>query len=244
MEFAKRKNLWRDESGAAMVEFTAAALTFFLLVFGSVEFANAYYQWNAATKAVQWGARVAAVSSPVAIGLTTLTGTEGGAQPPSAMPSFDYTCAATAKDGSAGTCTVGNYSAAAMQRIVFGIAGQLSCADLSSFTAGQQKLRIGMCHLFPRIDDARKVTVRYQYTGLGYAGRPGTGGNTGGPVPTITVSLHQRTNANDANVLQFQFILIGGLMNAAGAAIPDFIDMPSFATTVTGEDLTSAATGS
>ena len=234
MEFAKRKNLWRDESGAAMVEFTAAALTFFLIVFGSVEFANAYYQWNAATKAVQWGARVAAVSDPVSDDLKTLKGTESGAIPGAAMPAFDRICTSTSVTGSTGTCSPGGtYSAAAMQRIVFGLAGRTTCV------ASTTERDIGMCHLFTRIVDAQKVTVRYQSTGLGYAGRPGTGGNTGGPVPTITVSLHQRANANDTNVLQFQFILIGGLMNAAGAALPDFIDMPSFATTVTGEDLTA-----
>ena len=65
MVSGSHKNIWRDESGAVLIEFTAAAFTFFIILFGVVEFANVYYQWNAATKAVQLGARLAAVSDPV-----------------------------------------------------------------------------------------------------------------------------------------------------------------------------------
>ena len=225
---AKRKNLWSDESGAAMVEFTAAALTFFLLVFGSVEFANAYYQWNAATKAVQWGARVAAVSEPVANNLKTFTGVENGTLPGVILASGAYDCTCSGATGACtGTMPAGAlgcyYLAAPMQRIVYGAEGRTTCV------ASTSDRDIGMCHLFPRIL-LSKVVVRYQYTGLGYAGRPG------GAVPTITVSL------GGTPKLQFEFILIGGLMNAAGAAFPAAIDMPSFATTVTGEDLTAQGT--
>lgn len=225
MEFAKRKNFWRDTGGAAMVEFTAAAFTFFVILFGSVEFANAYYQWNAATKAVQWGARVAAVSNPVASDLTALSGVGGSVLPGDPMPTFDRICTASNAAGSLGSCTVVNsYDAAAMQAIVFGRA-----ADGTAYTTCQTTpSSLGMCNLFPRIASAANVSIRYQYTGLGYAGRPG------GAVPTITVSL------GGSPPLKFEFILIGGLMKVVNSAFPDAIDMPSFATTVTGEDLASA----
>ena len=230
---AKTRNLWKDQSGAVMIEFTVAALVFFLMVFGAVEFANVFYQWNAATKAVQWGARVAAVSDPVSSDLATLTGVGGAVLPGYPMPAFDRVCTATNASGSTGTCTnSGTYRAGAMQAIVYG----RDAAGTAYTICQASPTNIGMCNLFSNITSAANVVVEYQYTGLGYAGRPG------GPVPTITVSLHQRATPTtvDANVLQFQFILIGGLMKIGNAAFPDFIDLPSFATTVTGEDLASA----
>ena len=236
---AKRKNLLHDTSGAVLIEFTVAAAMFFLLLFGSVEFANAFYQWNAATKAVQWGARVAAVSDPVAANLKTFTGVENGTLPGDVLPSAAYDCVCKGSTGactgtmpaSAPACSIGATGLASLQRIVYGVAGATTCGTSTS------NRDMGMCHLFPRLT-IKNVDVEYQYTGLGYAGRPG------GPVPTITVRVHQRLTPStvDADVLQFQFILIGGLMRIANAAFPDFIDLPSFATTVTGEDLT--ATGS
>ena len=205
---AERRNIWRDESGAAMLEFTAAAFTFFIVLFGVVEFANVFYQWNAATKAVQLGARLAAVSNPVANDLSTLTGLSNSVLPGDPMPAFDRVCTSTNASGTAGTCTNGTYSAAAMQTIVFG-RGKTACATPTS------NRDVGMCNLFTRVAP-QNVIVRYQYTKLGYAGRPG------GPVPTITVSLRNLT---------YDFVMIGGLAGLGP------ISLPSFATTVTGEDL-------
>ena len=37
----------------------------FLFLLGAIDFLFAFYQWNAAAKAVQVGARIAAVSTPV-----------------------------------------------------------------------------------------------------------------------------------------------------------------------------------
>ena len=105
-------------------------------------------------------------------------------------------------------------------------------------------LNIGMCSILGGMYDQnglpltpRNVTVRYQYTGLGYAGRPGgpcgyglpvvpcgPDGLTrlGGAVPTITVSL---------TGVSHNFTLVGGLAGITSVALP------TFATTVTGEDL-------
>ena len=76
-----------------------------------------------------------------------------------------------------------------------------------------------MCDVFGRVTPAN-VIVKYEYTGLGYAGRPG------GPVPTITISLQN---------LNFQFYFLGGLMGFGNIA------MPAMTTTITGEDLSSSA---
>ena len=64
--FVRLKAFRRDESGATIIEAAATMLTFFLILFGIIEFSFLYYQWNAATKAVQYGARIAAVVCIVA----------------------------------------------------------------------------------------------------------------------------------------------------------------------------------
>ena len=223
----KRANLWRDENGAAMLEFTAAAFTFFIILFGTIDFAQVFFKWNLATKATQLGARLAAVSNPVANNLTTLTGVGGAVLPGDPMPTFDYTCTTTSATGATGTCTnTGNYSAAAMQTIFYGRGNATqTCIDTG--------LNLGMCNILGGMSDQngaaltpKNVTVRYQYTGLGYAGRPGpVPTSPGGPVPTITVSL---------TGVSHNFTLVGGLAGITSVALP------TFSTTVTGEDLASA----
>ncbi len=214
----KRPNLWSDESGAAMLEFTAAAFTFFIILFGTIDFAQIYFKWNLATKATQLGARLATVSNPIAGVLPTLTGVGGAVLPGDPMPTFDYTCTTTSATGATGTCTnTGNYIAAAMQTIFFGRGNGTTCNGTG--------LNIGMCNILGGMSDQNgaaltpiNVKVRYQYTGLGYAGRPG------GPVPTITVSL---------TGLSHNFTLVGGLAGITS------ISLPTFATTITGEDLSA-----
>ena len=214
-----RPNFRDDENGAALLEFTVAAFTFFIILFGTLDFAQVYFKWNLATKATQFGARLATVSDPVAGALTTLTGVGGAVLPGGPMPAFDYTCTPTSANGSAGTCTnSGTYNVAAMQTIFYGRGNGTSCTGTG--------LNIGMCNLLGGMVNAngtaltaQNVTIRYQYTGLGYAGRPG------GPVPTITVSL---------TGISHNFTLVGGLANIAS------VTLPAFATTVTGEDLAVA----
>ena len=74
---------------------------------------------------------------------------------------------------------------------------------------------MGMCDVFTRIRP-QNVVIRYQFTGLGYAGRPG------GMVPTITVSLKE---------LQFNWVALSGLLGLGP------ITIPGLKTTITGEDL-------
>src|SRR5260370_35811274 len=95
--------IMRDQDGGPLVE--AAILIPFLFVFllGSVDFLNAFNQWNQATKAVEVGARIAAVSDPVASGLNTIPGLGAPCsliQVGGTMPDFQVTC-----DGTTGACT-------------------------------------------------------------------------------------------------------------------------------------------
>jgi Flp pilus assembly protein TadG len=222
--------LMRDQDGGPLVE--AAILIPFLFVFllGSVDLLNAFNQWNQATKAVEVGARIAAVSDPVSNGLTNLpnavvnvatcpTSPSETCQYGDPMPSFQITC-----DGKAGTCnctgtctgiTSGttDYDAAAMNLIVFGRDGKGKCGDTTSYYT------TGMCDVFPTIT-ASNVKVVYAQTGLGYAGR------VVGPVPTITVSLQG---------LPFQFFFLNGLLGFLN------VTMPALTTTITGEALSSAS---
>src|SRR5439155_14092757 len=114
-------SLWRDEGGAVILEFTVTMLVFMTVLFGTIEFGYAFYQWNVATKAVQLGARLAAVSNPVASNLLTLTGLEDGTLPGAAMPNFNCVCsgATAACTGSVPSgATACTYNAAAMNALV------------------------------------------------------------------------------------------------------------------------------
>ncbi|RUU43911.1 MULTISPECIES: TadE/TadG family type IV pilus assembly protein [unclassified Mesorhizobium] len=205
------KRFAKSEDGAAMVEMTIVATLLFALVLGFVDFGNAFYQWNAATKAVQIGARLASISDPVAPLISTAgpTTTPGA---PVAAGDFAYVC-----DGATSTCNcTGAYC----------VAGVWEAANFSRIFAGDDGVcgavagsRPGMCDFYPYLQPAN-VVIRYSATGLGYQTR------LAGSVPTITVSLQ---NVN------FQFFFLQGLMGFAN------ITMPSMLSTVTGEDLKSTA---
>ena len=206
----------RDQSGGVLVETTIMLTIVLLVVIGGIDFLFAFYQWNAATKAVEIGARIAAVSDPVAIGLNRLSAAvmSPTLNPEDRMPYFSVTC-----DGANATCTctgactgVSGYSSPAMNNIVFG-RGNSAC------TAASSSYYIGMCNIFDRIGVAN-VIIAYTQTGLGYVGRPG------GPAPTITLSLQN---------LPFQFFFLGALIGLNN------VEIPAMATTITGEDLSSGA---
>src|ERR1035437_4503823 len=209
----------RDNNGSVLVEVTIMLTVMIVFVLGSIDFLFAFYEWNEATKAVQVGTRIAAVSNPVATGLNDLSAALISATlpPGSAMPSFTVTCdGGTAKCDCEGTCLGGliSYNAAAMNTIVYGRGSTGWGIAPSSYTAG-------MCDIFSRIPSAN-VRIAYRQpaapAGLGYVGRPG------GPVPMIKISLQNLT---------FQFFFLGFLFNN--------IQIPGLATTISAEDLSSCA---
>src|SRR6266550_7383984 len=83
-------NVARDQAGAVLVEVTIVMTIMLVFLLGSIEFLFVFYQWNAAAKAVQMGARIAAVSDPVAGGMNGLSTAVVGSLvlPGGAMPSF------------------------------------------------------------------------------------------------------------------------------------------------------------
>src|SRR5215813_6975097 len=92
------RRLLGDQTGGALVEAALLIPILFTFTLGSVDFLYAFSQWTAATKAVQTGARLAAVSDPVASGLTTTptnlatNAVTGSTLLGDAMPTFTITC--------------------------------------------------------------------------------------------------------------------------------------------------------
>ncbi|MEW6641884.1 MAG: TadE/TadG family type IV pilus assembly protein [Pseudomonadota bacterium] len=183
----------RETEGGVLVETTVMMTIFFVFILGSVDFLMAMYQWNAATKAVEIGARIAAVSDPVSSDLSSMTGLGGGLNPGDPMPAFTRVCSGATQTCSGG----GTFSQAALNTIVYGRGSSLCGDAASAYTTG-------MCDIFSPILPAN-VVITYTQSGLGYVARPG------GPVPTITVSVQN---------LPFQFYFLGGLMGMANIQIP------------------------
>lgn len=208
----------RDEAGATLIEFTVLLPIVISVFFGSVDFLYMMYQWNAAAKAVEVGARIAAVSDPVASGLNGLSDEAilNGSAVGGPMPSFTITC-----NGSTETCTcsgtcvgmaTNSYSSAAMNRLVFG-RGSNACGDAKSYYA------TGMCDVLSSIGVSNVLVIyrQPQFGGLGYSGRPGS------PLPTITVALQN---------MDCQFFFLSYLLGTR-------CSMPAMTTTITAEDLCS-----
>ncbi|MER8488329.1 pilus assembly protein [Mesorhizobium australicum] len=202
----------KSEDGAAMVEMTIVSTLLFSLVLGFVDFGYAFYQWNAATKAVQIGARLASISDAVATNLATAGPISSPGAPIIAGAYGPFVCTYTAGTGACSNS--GGFSAANFSRIFRGDTANTNDDACPNLAANQ---RAGMCHFFPGLLRSN-VVITYTASGLGYQTR------LGGPVPTIAVSLQNRT---------FQFFFLQGLMGFAN------INMPSMLSTVTGEDIKS-----
>jgi Flp pilus assembly pilin Flp len=175
--------IWRDDNGAAAVEFGLIASIFIIMLLGIMEFGTAFWQWNQATKALQLGVRLAAVSDPVSSDLKTMTGVSGSVEEGDPMPYFKRVCS-----GASQSCSDGTYDPVAMRTLVYG-RGNAACPNTSQRYPA-------MCQLFPRIRP-ENVIVEYTQTGLGFAGRPG------GPLPTITLRL---------SGIEFDFVVLDDML--------------------------------
>lgn len=156
---------FRRDDGISTVE---ALITFPLLLIAIavfVEFGFAVFQWNQTVKAVQLGARLAAVSNPLPTDMSALTAdypaTQGGPTP---------TTPVTVSCGAGATaCT-----ASEIQRLVRGSDGTCNANFGTSLP--------GMCDYNANIG-VNNVIISYHRSGLGYVGRPS------GPVVTVTVGV-------------------------------------------------------
>ncbi|MGX8009968.1 TadE/TadG family type IV pilus assembly protein [Mesorhizobium sp. ORM8.1] len=203
------RRFWAAESGATMVEATIAMPLLLTLLLGFVDFGYAFYQWNAADKAVQAGARLAQISGPVASGLLLEAKTPADSlDVGKAVPANTYNYICTANTAGTVSCSCG--TGATCQDLT---ASQAAFDFIFSGSSG----RAGMQTFLPMLTKSQ-VQIQYQASGLGYWTRPN------GPVPTITVSIVNH---------HFQFFFLGGLLGFGN------ITMPSMLSTVTGEDMKS-----
>lgn len=88
--------------------------------------------------------------------------------------------------------------------------------DEAAFTATFDRMRA----MFPLIERAN-VEIEYAFSGLGFIGRPG------GQPMVVTVRLR---------AMQYDFFLLDAL-----GPLPDQLQMPSFAATLVGEDMSNSA---
>ncbi|MER9654743.1 pilus assembly protein [Mesorhizobium sp. M0152] len=208
------KRFGSDESGATMVEAAIVMPLLLTLLLGFVDFGYALYQWNAASKAVQMGARLAQVSTPIASGLSLEAKTPsdpldvGKAVPANAYDASTYNYICTADNAGTVSCTCGTNA----------VCKNLNVSQTAfDFIFSGNSSRAGMQTFLPMLAKS-EVRIQYQASGLGYWTRPS------GPVPTITVSIINHP---------FQFFFLGGLLGFGN------ITMPSMLSTVTGEDMKS-----
>jgi hypothetical protein len=181
-----------------MVEMTIVITLLLTLVLGFVDFGYAFYQWNAANKAVQVGARLAEVSTPVATGVVSEAGTPANsANVGLAVPAgtYNYRCTANAAGTASCTCVAGTCANLTVNQAAFDL---IYDGDAN---------RPGMHDFFPALQKSN-VRIEYAATGLGYWTRPG------GPVPTIRVSIVGR---------QFQFFFLAGLLGFANITMPNML---------------------
>ena len=168
-----------DRRGAVMAEFAVVGPLIIIFVLAVIELSTALWQWNAAAKAAQYGARLAATSASVAEDLGDFAAssnpcTPGVDCPGDPVPYFKVICS-----GASGACTGGG--------------GALDVDALNWIVRGPDNVcggggRPGMCDINARITPAN-VSITYEQTGIGFAGNPS------GPTPSITVRLEGLTFA-------------------------------------------------
>lgn len=179
-----------DKSGATLVEGLISLPIMVLLFATLVEFGWAVVQLGQATKAVQYGARRLAVSTPLIPDLTPFTDFSGlGLLEGDPVPSTIVRISCGAGAGAA--CI-----SSELDRLVLG--GDGVCDPTVQGTY------IGMCDIMPQIR-ASNIRVTYIRDGLGYVGRPA------GPILTIRLELVD---------LQFRFFLLGRLLSLTSLTIP------------------------
>lgn len=164
-------SFWQDQRGVTLTE-GLITLPIVLLVFAAFfEFGYAMSQWNQTVKALQFGARLAAVSDPLTSDFDEVFPTE--AENP--LNNGDLTPNNAAISSTCGP-DLANCSEE-LSRVVKGSDGQCGVAGDAS---------PGICDINWRIQPANLV-VTYQRSGLGYWGRPN------GPVLTMRLEVRDVT---------------------------------------------------
>ncbi len=201
--------LIRDERGTCSVEFVIVATVFFMMIFGIIDFSRAMWEWNAAAKATQFGARHAVVSDIVSIDYKDFSALSIGLNAGDKVPTKD----AGGNDIIAPIfCSDSDPGAGLAIGCGTSLGGLTAAkADAVAFLA----IVTMMQSYYDRIE-AHNVVIEYHHIGLGFAGNP-----VGPDVdPLVTVKLRD---------MEFDFLTPG----FAGIFT---LNMPDFAASLTGED--------
>lgn len=209
--------LKNDSSGAALLEFTVVFPIVMLIVLGVIDVTLLMIDWSTYNRATYSGARIAAISDPVALGINAvIAGTSAG-----------DACIDATTGNSTGNCTARN----AATCIATGATSGGSCTGGYGFSnTALDTIVAEMRKVFSNLD-RRQVSVTYTPIMMGYVGRP-----DGFPM-NVTVSIR---------CVRHQFFFLHTLMKwtmpaaptaCSGINVPAGVVMPAFATTLPSEDL-------
>ena len=202
--------LLRDIRGSVLVETTIVLPMFLLLVLGTVDVTNMFYEWALANKAAYVGARTAVTSNPVDPAVTNLA----------------YTSAQLEYIGQ--SCL--SFSCPTANSVCTGTSIGVTCSggDNVAFNRIVTKMQ----NVFPSLQ-RQNVTISYQTNGTGIVGQTWDGsadpGNPQFTLPmNVTVSITGMTH---------QFYFVSPSLQFFGGGISATPAIPTFATTLQSEDL-------
>jgi Flp pilus assembly pilin Flp len=164
------KTYLSDRSGATSVEAAFISGMMVAMTVTVFEIGYGFHQWNTAQQAARVGARIAAISAPIAQDLNEMTGLGGGVEAGDPLPDYSRLCSGLNR-----SCSSGAFNAQVMDEIVYGPDNDGVCAK----TARERR---GMCDLFPSVKP-ENFEIEYRSSGMGRAGEPAS------PAPLITVTL-------------------------------------------------------
>ena len=216
-----------DVRGATAVEFAIIVSLVFVVIFGVLGFALAWWEWNSVSAAAEVGVRFAVESDPVAEyfnGSLTASGpyvgyngvVDGGFAPGTTLtttelPAFTIACTGSGTGGSTTvTCSCGSGGTCPPTPNSTSSGTNYTTADTNAFCAILQQMRA----VSPLVT-ASNLEVDYSHIGLGYAGRDGIN-----IIPAVTVKL------SGVQWLGLSFLDLG-------------TTIPAITTTLTAEDLSS-----
>ena len=140
------KRFMENQSGASAAEFAVVLMLLMVLTFAVMDMGYALWQWNNAEKATQFGARLAAVSTPIAPGLAT------------------YECGTTAT-------TAGQPCSQGGNKFTSVTCTNTACTGSFGFSQVEaDRLLARMQRIFPRLQGTN-VVVEYQDLQLAFDGR-------------------------------------------------------------------------
>lgn len=205
------RSIKHEQDGSVLTE---GLMVFPLMVFVvaiCVEIGLMMTEWNQAAKAMYMGARKLAVSDPITADFNTVFAynTALGGQPITADATKKSVCDNNPNNG------IPNCNTAAMERLLY--SNSRSNADAYSYKGLAR-------HYKPLSQNGVYLRVTYELSGLGFHGRPRASNSPTSVVVSVRVELDRQ--ATTLPILSGVFEFVG-------------IRFPSFAATVSSEDLNS-----